>query len=340
MPRFNVTAALSAFAAMAFAIFLSLPSAHAADNYYEGKRIIVAVGFTPGGGNDLYARLLAQHIGHHIPGNPSAVVQNMPGAASSKPVLHLDVAAPKDGTVIASFGPDIIPLSLLDPELMKIDFTKLAWIGSISRDIRICYAWHESGIASWGDLVKGKAFNVGVSGPGSNAYTGSSILKRMFHTNTNIIAGYPGSAEQRIAIERRELDGGCGSWASAPADWIRDKKIHPIVRLSPTPLEEAPGIPYVGDLARTDEERKVLVLLLSAAELGRPYVASLGVPTERIAILRKAFDETMTDPQFVADTKKADLPITPISGEEATKLIFNIAASKPEVIAAAREIVK
>lgn len=339
MLRLCVTAAISVVTA-ALAVLAAPSPAGAADNFHEGKRIIVAVGFTPGGGNDLYARFLAQHIGRHIPGNPTAVVQNMPGAASSKPVLYLDAAAPKDGTVIASFGPDIIPLSLLDPELMKIDFTKLAWIGSISRDTRICYTWHESGINSWDDLVKGKTFNVGVSGPGSNAYTGSSILKRMFHTNTNIIAGYPGSAEQRIAIERRELDGGCGSWASAPADWIRDKKIRPIVLLSPTPIEEAPGIPYVGDLAKTDEERKVLVLLLSAAELGRPYVASLGVPAERVAILRKAFDETMTDPQFIADTKKADLPITPISGAEATKIIQTIAASKPEVIAAAREIVK
>jgi tripartite-type tricarboxylate transporter receptor subunit TctC len=312
----------------------------AADNFYEGKRITIAVGFTPGGGNDLYARLLAQHIGRHIPGNPVAIVQNMPGAASSKPVLYLDAGAPKDGTEIASFGPDIIPLSLLDPETMKIDFSKLSWIGSISRDLRMCYAWHESAVKSWNDLLEQKPFNVGASGPGSNAYTGASILKRMFHTNTNIIAGYPGSAEQRIAIERRELDGGCGAWNSLPAEWIEDHKIRTIVRLSPAPIGDGPQAPYVGDLVRTDQERQILVLLLSAADLARPYVASLAVPADRVAILRAAFDATMTDPAFLADTKKADLPVSPVSGADAAKMIATIAASKPEVVAAAREIVK
>jgi tripartite-type tricarboxylate transporter receptor subunit TctC len=313
--------------------------AKAAD-FYEGKKIIIALGFTPGGGNDLYARLLAQHIGHHIPGNPLAIVQNMPGAGSSKPVSYLDNGAPKDGTVIASFGPDIIPLSVLDPSQMKIDFSKLNWIGSISRDLRVCYAWYQADVQSWDDLMKGKTFNVGVSGPGSNAYTGSSILKNLFKTKTNVIAGYPGSAEQRIAIERRELDGGCGSWTSTPADWIRDKKVKPIVRLSPEEVEEMPGSPYIGDLAKSDQDRAVLSLLLSAADIARPYVVSLSIAPDRVAILRKAFDETMVDPAFVADAKKTDLPISPVSGIEATKMIQSIVSSKSEVVAAAREIVK
>ena len=327
-------------AAMACLALVAWAGSGRAAEFYEGKKIIVALGFTPGGGNDLYARFLAQHIGRHIPGNPVAIVQNMPGAGSSKPVSYLDAGAPKDGTVIASFGPDIIPLSVLDPEQMKIDFSKLNWIGSISRDLRVCYAWHQAEVQSWDDLVKGKTFNVGVSGPGSNAYTGSSILKRMFKTNTNIIMGYPGSAEQRIAIERRELDGGCGSWTSTPADWIKEKKVKPIVRLSPDEVDEMPGSPYIGDLARSDQERAVLALLLGAADIARPYVVSLSVAAERVAILRKAFDETMTDPQFVADTKKVDLPVSPVNGIEATKLIQAIVNAKPEIVAAAREVVK
>jgi tripartite-type tricarboxylate transporter receptor subunit TctC len=330
---------LCAAAAVALLGVAAVHQAMAAD-FYEGKKIIVAVGFTPGGGNDLYARFLAQHIGKHIPGNPTAIVQNMPGAGSSKPVSYLDAGAPKDGTVIASFGPDIIPLSVLDPEQMKIDFSKLNWIGSISRDLRVCYAWYQADVQSWDDLAKGKTFNVGVSGPGSNAYTGSSILKRMFKTNTNIIAGYPGSAEQRIAIERRELDGGCGSWTSTPVDWIKSKKVKPIVRLSPDEIDEMPGSPYIGDLAKSDQDRAVLSLLLSAADIARPYVVSLSIAADRVAILRKAFDDTMVDPAFVADATKADLPISPISGIEATKMIQSIVSSKPEVIAAAREIVK
>lgn len=318
-----------------------LPLPAAASDFYEGKRITIALGFTAGGGHDTYARMFARYFGNHVPGKPTVIVQNMPGGASSKAVISLDTGAAKDGTAIASFGPDIIPLSLIDPEKIKINFTKLAWIGSISRDERLCYSWHATPFKTWDDLFNApKMFNIGASGAGSNAYNSAAILKNMFKAKVAIISGYPGSSEQRIAIERGELDGGCGSWASIPKTWVAEKKIVPLVAFSRARAEGMENIPYVGDLAKTEQDLKVLTLLLGASDQARPYVASLEVPPDRIAILRRAFDATMKDPDFLAEAKKGQRPISPMTGEDAQRNIAEIYSAGPDIIDAARNILK
>jgi tripartite-type tricarboxylate transporter receptor subunit TctC len=312
-----------------------------AEDFYAGKTLSFAVGFTPGGGNDLNARLLARHIGRFIPGTPTVIVQNMPGAASAKPVMYLDTGAPRDGTVIATFGNGIILLSLLDPEKMKVDLSKVAWIGSITREDGVCFSWSAAGINNWNDLLNpAKRFNVGVSAPGSNVYNATAILKNMFNTNAHIIMGYPGSSEKRIAIERGELDGDCGSWASIPQDWLRDNKIVPLVRFSSQPTPGMPAMPHILDYVKTDKDRKILDFLLASGEVGRPYVASLAVPADRLKLLRAAFDSTMKDPGFLAEAKKLDMPISPVSGEDAAKLVGDIYGASPETVAAAQEVVK
>src|SRR5918997_206659 len=163
------------------AIIAATPApAQSPASFYEGKTVNVVVGFSPGGGYDRYARLLARHLGKHIPGKPSAVVQNMPGAGSLVAVRHLDTTAPKDGTVIVVFNPGLIMESLTEPEKVKLNFSDLAWIGSISRDMRVCYAWHATGLKTWDDIVKRDEFIIGGTAPGSSSYNNSATLKNVF----------------------------------------------------------------------------------------------------------------------------------------------------------------
>ncbi|MFM1816351.1 MAG: hypothetical protein RLZ98_3046 [Pseudomonadota bacterium] len=312
----------------------------AAEDFYSGKRITIAIGFTSGGGHDTYARMLARYFGDHVPGKPTVVVQNMPGAASSKAVTFLNSGAPTDGTMIALFGPDIIPLSLIDPKKINIDFRKLAWIGSIARDERLCYAWHTAPYKSWKDLFDGAPLIVGASGPGSNAYNTAAILKNMVKAKVQIISGYPGSSEQRIAVERGELNGACGSWGSIPKGWVRDNRIVPLVAFSRSRTAGMGNIPFVGDLVKEEREKKILTLLLGASETARPYVASLSVPNDRIETLRRAFDSTMKDPAFVAEAEKGKRPLSPLTGDEAARNTADVYSAGPDIVAAAREVIK
>lgn len=309
-------------------------------NFYNGKTVSLVVGNSAGGGHDAYARLLARHMARHIAGNPTMIVQNMPGAASSKAVLYLDAAAAKDGTVITTFAPDIITQSLLEPEKMKIDFTKFAWIGSMTRDFRACYAWHGVNVKSWDDLRQHPKFNVGSGAAGSSSYINGAILLHVFGVKISQVLGYPGSSEIRLAIERGELDGACGSWSSVPASWLRENKITPLVRFSAIDLPDRKDVPYVVDLTPDPQAKRTLLLLLASGEIARPYIASQAVPADRVAILRRAFDQTMADAQLNQEAEKQSLPIYPVSGPEAASLVGEIYGSSPEVVAAARDAIQ
>ena len=335
----RVTLAATAVAVMVFGQS-GLAAGQANSDFYNGKTISLIVGNSAGGGHDAYARLLARHIARHIAGNPTLIVQNMPGAASSKAVLYLDAAAAKDGTVITTFAPDIITQSLLEPEKMKIDFTKFAWIGSMTRDFRACYAWHGVNVKSWDDLRKHPKFNVGSGAAGSSSYINGAILLHVFDVKINQVLGYPGSSEIRLAIERGELDGACGSWSSVPASWLSDNKITPLVRFSAIDLPDRKDVPYVVDLTPDPQAKRTLMLLLASGEIARPYIASQAVPADRVAILRRAFDQTMGDAQFNQEAEKQSLPIYPVSGPDAAALVSDIYRSSPEVVAAAREAIQ
>src|SRR5439155_648252 len=191
-------------------------------------------GFSPGGGFDLNARVLARHIGRHIPGNPTVAVQNMAGAGSLTAVHYLDLSAPKDGTVLDIFNFGNIGDSRLHPEKIKVDFRKFNWIGSISQDLTVCYVWHAFGVNTMADLKAKPQVHMGLTGMGSSSDTNQRILKSIFGVRVQQVAGYPGSAEQRIAIERGELDGDCGAWSSIPLEWIEGRKIVPVIRSSPS----------------------------------------------------------------------------------------------------------
>jgi tripartite-type tricarboxylate transporter receptor subunit TctC len=327
------------------ALLLSLAAGVAApvaaqDAFYRGKTITVFVGFAAGAGNDSYTRLLARHIARHIPGTPAVIVENMPGVASARGVMNLELGAPKDGTAIASFSTDLITQSVLGTSASRVDFSKVAWLGSMARDYRVCIAWHATGVRSWQDLVARTQFNIGVTAPGEAAYAYASILKNMFAIPVHIVTGYPGSAEERLAMERGELDGQCGSWSSVPPAWIKDSKVNVLVRFSPDKAADLPDAPYIGDLATRDTDRKALDLLLSVGTLGRPLVLSQSVPADRVTLLRAAFDATMEDADFLADAAKQNLPISPVSGARAAAIIAPLYRTAPEIVEAARAAIR
>ena len=310
--------------------------------FAQDNSVRLIVGFSAGGGFDMYARLLARHFGRQLPGNPSVIVQNMPGSSSLQSVQYLDRGAPRDGNYITAFNPGLMTNSLLEPDKVTYNFSDLGWVGSITQDYRVCYSWNRDGNArSWDQLGKQARFNMGTTSIGSSAYQNAAVLKNMFGMKIHHVLGYPGSAEERLAIERGELDGGCGAWASNLPDWIISKKITPIVTFTkPSNADPAVKAPYIFDLAKTAEQKAILEILTAADLLGRPYVVSRAVPAQRLAVLRKAFDATMLDKEFLADAEQRILPIAAVSGAEAQQVVEQLYKASPELVGKARDAVK
>src|SRR5215510_2675543 len=324
---------LACVLAVAGAVAAIAPAA--AQDFYRGKTITILVGFSPGGGFDINPRVLARHLSRHIPGNPVVVVQNMQGAGSITAVHYLDLTAPKDGTVLDIFNFGNIGESRLNPDKVKVDFRRFNWIGSISQDLTVCYVWHAFGVKTLADVKAKPKVHMGLTGMGTSSDTNQKILKSIFGVRVRQVAGYPGSAEQRIAIERGELDGDCGAWSSIPVEWVEGKKIVPVIRSSPaTAPDMPPNVPGSIDIAPNERARQIMQLLLASNQLGRPFVASAAVPAERVKILREAFAATMKDEAFIAETKKLRLPLSPIVGEAARKIVDDIYAIPPEIVEA------
>jgi tripartite-type tricarboxylate transporter receptor subunit TctC len=321
-------------------IALTAPlAAQDAASLFKGKQVRLTVGFTPGGGYDAYTRLLSRHYGRFVPGNPDMIVVNMPGASSFKSVQYLNSGAPTDGTAITAFNPGLITQSMTIPDKVNVKFTDFAWIGSISEDLRVCYMWHETGVKTWDQMLARNPVIMGDTGAGSSSYVNQKMLQEVFDVKLKQILGYPGSAEKRIAIERGELEGDCGSWTSIAEDWIRDKKVNLVVRFSHNVALGLPeSVPYAGDLLKDPKKKQVFQLLTSSAEIGRPFIAPKALSAERLKVLRVAFNETMKDPQFLADADKLKLLVTPMTGEAVEKELLEIYKAPPDVVAMAKEI--
>src|SRR5262245_38431744 len=311
--------ATTSLALLASALVLVLSSttpqrAAAQDSFYKGRTVTIVVGYSAGGGYDQYARLLARHLGRHIPGQPTVIVQNMPGAASMTSVRYLDVNAAKDGTVITAFDPGLILETIAAPETYKVKFSDYQWVGTLLRDIRICYAATVTGIKTWDDMMKRKEFLIGNTARGSNAYVNGAILRKVFFAPVRQISGYPGSNEQWLALERGELEGNCGSWTAIPQDWIVNHTINALARFSPKrPADMPASVPFINDLATTRQQKDLLDVLNGSGELGRPYIVAKQVPAERVGVLRAAFEATLKDGAFVTDAQKQNLLLDPVS---------------------------
>ena len=324
----------------AFLISLISPAtAQDVESFYRGKQVRIIVGFSSGGGYDQYGRLLARHISKHIPGAPNVVVQNMPGAASLKSLQYLDAGAAPDGATMVTFNPGLILGSLTAPQKTPIDFRNFSWIGNISEDVRVCFTWHARGMRDWKAFLARDNVVFGNTGVGTSAYLDDRMLLMLFGVKLKTVQGYPGSADKKIAIESGELDGDCGSWTSLPLEWLREKKIDMHVRFSKNiPPDMPQDIPWAPDFLDSETKKQTFRLLVSGAEIGRPFLVSKSVPTERVNALRAAFDATMKDAEFLADAEKQRLLIGPDNGAAVAQRIADIYASPPEVIARARDI--
>jgi tripartite-type tricarboxylate transporter receptor subunit TctC len=327
------------FLAFSFLAALLAPHYAFADDFYHGKTITIVVGFSPGGGFDVNARVLARYLPRHIPGNPAVVVQNMPGAASITSVLYLDATAPKDGTVIDTFNFGEIGESVLEPKRAPVDFRNYAWLGSVSDDMTVCYVWHSLGVDTLAQLQRHGLIHTGLTSIGSSSDINQRILKYIFGIKLQQVAGYPGSAEERLGIERGEIDGDCGAWSSIPPQWISDNLIRPILRSSPT---VAPGalsnVPFAEGVAPNENDREIIHLLVASGEVGRPFIVSKSVPADRIRILRAAFDATMKDPDFLRDLNRLGLPYSPKNATEALATVRSVYDSPKTVVDKARKI--
>src|SRR5262249_31867123 len=220
--------------------------------------------------------------------------------------------------------PGLITESLLNVDKIRFKFSDVAWVGSVTRDLRACYAWAATGIKTWDDLKTYKRFNMGAPAPGTSSFINAAVLKNMFGIAVHQVTGYAGSAEQRLAIERGELDGDCGAWSSVPPEWISNRKVNPVVKFAPLPIPGLPAdVPFVGDLTRSQEAKDILNVLTAPDALGRPFIASQQVPAGQSARGHPAaFDHAMTDPQFLADAQRLDLPVSgSTQGSEAERIV-------------------
>lgn len=306
--------------------------------FYKGKIVNMVVGFSPGGGYDQYARMLSRHMGQHIPGAPTIVVQNAPGAGSLTAVRRVEGNLPKDGTAIVAFNPALITESVTEPAKTKFKFTDVEFVGSTTRDLRVCFMWHATGVKTWDEVLNRKEVIFGSTGKGTSNYVNQAVLRNVFGVRLRQVMGYPGSADTRLSIERGELDGDCGSWSSIPDEWIREKKINTFLSFSANRAPDMPeGVPFVGDLAKTPEQKAIFEILTAAGELGRPYIVSKSVPADRLAALRAAFDATMKDKEFLAEAVKQNLPVSPVGGVDAKDIVNRIYNFPPDLLEKTRQ---
>src|SRR5947208_1957118 len=318
--------------------------ADAISEFYAGKTVNLVIGYAPGGGYDLYARTLARHMTRHILGHPAIVVQNMPGAGSIKAANFLYAIAPKDGLTFGGFSRG----AFLDPLLGRGDGTlynarRFSWLGSISNEVGVCAFRSAAGIKSWADM-RAKPFIIGATGVGADSDVFPTVLRKMFKLPIKLVAGYGSSAEVVVAIRRGEVDGRCGwSWSSL-LSWNRDmyegKQIDVVLQLAAQKLDELPDVPLVTDVADNTDQKTALKLIVSRQTMARPYVAPPGVPPERVRALQAAFDATVRDPAFLAEAKRQDLDVRPVSGPEADTLVKEAYGTPPGIVKLAIEYMK
>jgi len=330
----------------ALLVLAAPPPAGAADDFYAGKTIQMLIGFSAGGGYDLYGRTLARYLGRHIPGNPQVLPQNMPGAGSLKLVNYLYNVAAKDGTAIGHFAPGVTAEPLFGhAEGAQFEATKFGWLGSVSQEVSVCAFMASSGIASLDDM-RNKPTVIGASGGGAESDVFATVLRNMFHMPIRIVTGYPGGTEITLAMQRHEVDGRCGwSWTSLISRnkaMLMAKEINVTlqVALAKDADPDLAGVPLIMDLTGDAAARTALKLIVARQGMARPFALPPGVPAERVAMLRQAFDATMKDADFLAEARAAALDVRPVTGAAVEALIKEIYASPPQAIRLATEVMR
>jgi tripartite-type tricarboxylate transporter receptor subunit TctC len=332
--------------AMGLGLTLSLSASGTAvaqssvETFYKGKLIDLYIGFTPGGTYDSYARLVAQFMGDHIPGKPKIVPRQMVGAGSRAAATHIFAIAPKDGTQLATADQAIAMQQVLNDPGIQFDANKFIWIGNPIADNNTMAAWTASGVTSL-DQAKAHEYVVGANGITASAQY-PQALNVLLGTKFKIITGYPGGTDINLAMERGEVairgQNSWSSWKSQHMDWIKEKKITMLVQIGLAKDKELPDVPLMMDLATTPDDRAALKLLSAPTAIGRPIFTTPGVPQERVDALRKAFDETMTDPAFLAAAKKSNMDLNPVDGAELQRIVADLFATPPSAVQRLKQI--
>jgi tripartite-type tricarboxylate transporter receptor subunit TctC len=309
-------------------------------DFYKGKTFTVVVGHETGTGFDIYSRVLARHIGRHIPGNPSVVVQNMVGASGLAAANWLYNVAPKDGSVIMTFVHTAALEPIFGNAAARFEPTKFTWVGNMDEGVGICGVSKVSGITKFEDMLT-KEVVVGATGATGPLAKYALAVKNLLGAKIKLVPGYKGSASVKLAINRGEVQGICGlSMSSVTSQWrneLQSGAFKPILQLSGKPHPALRGVPHVDAYAKTALEKQVFGLIFGVQALGRIYTSTPGLPPERASALRAAFTATMSDPQFLDDAAKSKIDINPDTGAEVEAFIARIAASPPEVIERAKQ---
>src|SRR5262245_60496791 len=308
--------------------------AQSVEQFYRSNQLVFLVGHDAGGGYDIYTRTLARHIVKHIPGQPTAVVKTMPGAGGLKMINHLYAGAPQDGSTFGISDRGFVLEPVLGNKAAQFDATKMSAVGSIGKQTPACSLWHGAKAKSLTDTFKRETV---IGGTGTSATTVyPSNLNHVLKTKFRIIAGYRGSGEIMLAMERGEAEGVCLSWDTLKTlkpDWLADGRLKPIVQMGLQRIAELKDVPVAIEHAATEGDRQMLTLYFGPNEMGRPYMGPPNVPKDRLAAIRRAFDATMKDPAYLAEARSQKMDVDPMSGEEMETLIRSCYASTPELVA-------
>lgn len=311
-------------------------------SFYKGRTIDFRIGFSPGGGYDSYARLVARYMADHIPGHPTIVLQYMPGGGGRIVGRYLYQAAPKDGTVIATADQSLVLQQALGDQSIQFASEKLNWIGNSDIDNNVLFTWYKSGINSLADAIK-TSVPLAATAANTTAQAYPEVLNAIMGTQFKIVNGYAGGNSANIAMENGEIAGrGASSWANLKVtknQWIRDKKLNILVQVGLQKAQDLPNVPLLIDLATNDIDRAALRLLSDPIQIGRPLFTGPGVPADRVAALRKAFDETMQDPAFLKQAASMNVDVAPLSGEDLQKVVEKIVATPEPVVSRLTSII-
>jgi tripartite-type tricarboxylate transporter receptor subunit TctC len=330
----------AAFAIIAAMLGSAPSSAQTPEQFYTGKTIELVIGYPPAGSNDVYARLLGRYIAKYIPGHPSIVPKNMPGGGSFLALAYLYNVAPKNGTSIGIGA----PTASLDEKLrstgVRFESAGFNWLGRIDSLVNIVFMWYTAPVKTFADAQRIES-KLAATGAGSTVSIYPTVTNNVLGTKFKLIMGYRGSNEAQLAVERGEAEGHSTGWTAvkvAHPDWLPDKKINIIVQFALKPHPELPDVPVVVDLARNDEERAILRAVMNATEVGTSFLTSPGVPPDRVAALRQAFDQTMKDPDFLADAARSKLTVNPLSGDALQKLVAEVNNLPPDLVEKVRTV--
>lgn len=310
--------------------------------FYAGKQIRLIVGTGVGGGYDAYARLVARFMGKYIPGEPTLVVQTMPGASGATAVSYLYANAPRDGLVIATFNSAMPFYQAIGQPGTRFKSEDLSWLGNLSQGVSIFILWHNTGVKTLADARRSEII-MGGTGTGGNSSAIPVLINSTLGTKFKVVSGYKTGLEVDLAMERGEVAGRASQtwdgWKVTRPDWVKTGKLTLLLQIGAAPNTGLSNVPMASDIAKTAEQKQIIGLFSDTFSLGRPLLTGPGVPANRVAILREAFRRTMTDTAFLAEAAKVGYEVTPLTGEAVQALINHMMAAPAAIIDKARDAI-